>query len=378
MFLSSTALIEESIYSFGETLYKFLKYIKYITYFFFLCIIVYSYVKQNLKRVPTFLVLFFAGVSSLLTRDFQVLSFALVTIAATGISNKKFFKAYVIFSFSLLVIVLFLSSIGLIENVIYDLGSRNRNTLGFLWTTNAPMFFFFTILAVLYRYHKKLSWIELLSLWLINILLFQLTNTKFVFFLTSLSLFLEVIFSKYEDSIYKIFEKKWVKYTVCNIPGICCLFSLLSSLLFNPNSFGWQFLNSLLTNRLVNGHNAISQYGFSIFGQPIEWNGYWIGSEATDIYNYVDSSFLQIAIKDGLIIMLISIIAYMGILYWGIKKKSYWLVTITILVLILCVTEPRLINVSYNPFLIFSTVMLNNLEHADKRDKGIDNHESVN
>lgn len=365
MFFSNTALIEESIYSYGNIIYRILKYIKYLTYLDFLCIVIYDFYKGHIKRLPVIGVLLFSGLSTLLTRDFQVVSFALVVIAAAEVSKNKILKWYMIVSFTLLAIVLFASSTGMIANVVFDLGTRNRNTLGFLWTTSAPIFFFFTVLVILYCYHKKLSWIELLSLWVIGVLLFQLTNTKFVFILTGVVLLLEVLFARYEDKIYKIFENKWIIRIIYCIPGVCCLFSILSAVLYNPDGRIWQSLNALLTNRLINGKNAIVQYGFSFFGQPIEWKGSWIGAEATDIYNYVDSSFLQIALKDGIIIALIALVAYTGILYWLMKKKSYWLAVLVIVVLVICITEPRLINVSYNPFLILAAVLVRN--HGTRR-----------
>ena len=100
------------------------------------------------------------------------------------------------------------------------------------------------------------------------------------------------------------------------------------------------------------GRQGIEEYGLSLFGTKIEWVGYDADWESGMQYNYVDSSYLQIALEYGLIVLVIILILYAILIYASIRNKHTYLCWIVLIVLAFCVTEPRLVKIAYNPFLL--------------------------
>ena len=102
------------------------------------------------------------------------------------------------------------------------------------------------------------------------------------------------------------------------------------------------------------------EYGLSLFGKNIEWVGFGVGADPTKVYNYVDCSYVQILLSYGIIILLIVIFAYFLIIKQAYVKKDYMFILIILSILILNITEPRLINIIYNPFIISASFFLKN------------------
>lgn len=107
--------------------------------------------------------------------------------------------------------------------------------------------------------------------------------------------------------------------------------------LYDESIHSWFWLNSILSDRLRLGANAIEQYGFSLFGKPIEWIGFSIKKTTMEEaigYNYVDSSYLQLGLNYGLIFLGVVLLIYSIIMNRAIKRKDYYLVSIITIILL--------------------------------------------
>ena len=143
------------------------------------------------------------------------------------------------------------------------------------------------------------------------------------------------------------------------LPEIICCITLLSFRLYDSSVANWSRINSLLSSRLELGAAAIKNYGYSLFGKEIEWIGfnYKTNISIADGYNYVDSSFLLLALNYGVIFLIITLIIYSFIIYRATKRKDYYLISVLITILVFSITEPRLMNFAFNPFpiILFTT-----------------------
>lgn len=354
MLLANTVLIEESIYNFASNFNMLLRVIRYLTYIIFMILIGTSIWKNKCNRILMCCIFTFGILTYYFSRDFQIFSYMLFVLAAVNVDLKKVTKLYLIIQSLFLIIMIFLSATGLIENIIFDLGVRNRNSLGFSWTTTPAMLLFFVTALYLYCFQDQIKFIELIFLAIINLLVFQLTNSKFIFIL---SIFLIVIVSVYKYSNYFkcFFQKKICQYLFLSIPFISAFTSLLLQIFYNPKFNIFNALNSLLANRLKYGYDAFWNYGISIFGKKIKWIGFSLNFDGSQIYNYVDSSYMQILLSYGIITFVLVLIAYFYIIKKAISNQDNYLVLILSVVFILSITEPRLINVIYNPFIIFAS-----------------------
>ena len=90
-------------------------------------------------------------------------------------------------------------------------------------------------------------------------------------------------------------------------------------------------------------------FGLSFFGQEVEWVGYGIGAKE-GIYNYVDSSYLRIAIQNGIIPLLMVLFMYCKILKDAANHNNIIVIITIVFVLLLNFTEPRLFDFAFNPF----------------------------
>ena len=111
-------------------------------------------------------------------------------------------------------------------------------------------------------------------------------------------------------------------------------------------------LNRILTDRLMLGYRALNEYGFSWFGQPIQ---IVIGEQVSQFnkYFYIDSSFLSIAVRQGIIFLFLIVIAYIMLSsHKAIKNNLYYMLSFAVITLH-GMFDPQFIELVYNPLLLF-------------------------
>lgn len=89
-------------------------------------------------------------------------------------------------------------------------------------------------------------------------------------------------------------------------------------------------LNRLLTTRLSLGRQAISTYGFTLFGSETAWVTGRYGIERTEAYFYVDSSYLNIALSFGLVTLLLVMIGFYFLEKKALEEQKYILLSGTL------------------------------------------------
>ena len=178
-----------------------------------------------------------------------------------------------------------------------------------------------------------------------------------------------VKFFKYRIGITKFFKKLFVFF-----PSVICVFAIAIHYFYNPDNELWMKLNDLLSGRLRLGKQGIAEYGISLLGNSIKWVGY--SADAVEgTYNYVDCSYLQILLEYGLIFLVMVIAIYTVIIYKAVKNENYFLLWSVIFVLIFSITEPRLMNLSFNPFPLLVMCNLDSKEKDPESEKKINETE---
>ena len=126
------------------------------------------------------------------------------------------------------------------------------------------------------------------------------------------------------------------------------------------------------------GRAGIDEYGLKLFGNKIEWIGYDADWESGMKYNYVDSSYLQIALEYGIIVLAVILLLYALLIFTSIKNKKYYLCWLALIILVFCVTEPRLVKLAYNPFLLLAVTESSKyfLNRFGQKNRGTDNEET--
>ncbi len=338
---------------------QILKYIRYIAYL--LCILKIS-TKKFRKKEDIILLIFsyiilIAGYLGSLNKTMVL--YMLIIIAAEDIESEDVIKISLLIQSIILSAVVFLSQIGIIEDYIRDPDIRPRHFLGFIWTSMGPYLYFFIVLEIIYLKKEKISKLQYLIMFVMGYWFYAMTDSKMAFFLITLIL---LFFSVLNKQIRQGFFLKKIKKISYFIPFSIAVFAIMIHLLYTENNKLIKKINDVLSGRLQLGYQAIKEYGIKLFGQPIEWIGYSRMEELKGTYNYVDSSFVRLLLEFGLLFLILVIIAYGLILKRSIDNKDFYLGWIVIFVLIFNITEPRLVNLTFNPFILLSFARINSSE----------------
>ncbi len=345
-------LLESTVWSVGDDgdiLLKISKMFRYLAYGICLSKIVMGrYRVRTLWWCCVLATIFF--LSYVGSRNRVMVLYLLILFAAIGVDSRCHIRIANVMQTSFLCIFILLSLTGLVTDYVFDPNSRMRHGLGFTWTTTAPIIYFYTMLCYIYIKREKISYLGYLIMECVNFWLYKMTDTRMAFVFSSFFLLFFAIERSMKNRwrFWRLFERLY-----CIVPSIICTASLILYWCYDSSNDVWRKLNELLSNRLYLGKEAILNYGIHVFGQNIRWVGFSIRrptmAEAVG-YNYVDCSYLQLLLEYGVLFLIAVIGIYTVAIYRAVKVQDYYLVWILLIVLLFGITEPRLMNFTFNPF----------------------------
>lgn len=277
--------------------------------------------------------------------DNSVIYMLLIMMAGLCTSSKRWISFVMWLQIICLVLVVGLSITGVFEDILYISEDRVRHCLGFFWTTTPALMAFFVSCALVYIRAEKISWIEIILMELVQVILYILTDSKMCFMTATLLVVLTVLL---RFNILKRFLYGVSRLAVI-FPVLCCVVSIAAQAMYDENSAAWQAADNFFNKRLALGHAALDEYGITFFGQYIKWVGNTQRSQVLE-YNYVDNSYLQVLLTNGIFFLAIIIILYTVILIRAVRQRELYTVMVVSLILMLSMTEPRLWNWTFNPF----------------------------
>ncbi len=271
-------------------------------------------------------------------------------VAADGVGSETLIRMVMYIQGIVSCAVLLLAALGLFENYVKVEATRDRYFLGFSWTTTPTILFLFMIWEFIYLHKGRLSLAQTAVMTAISLWLFGMTGTRFAFLVQLLTILFFTVFGRFLDAepgkipalFYRLFPA---------VPWLFAGLAIAGTCFYNRSSAVWLRLNTLLNNRLVLGQDAIREHGISLFGTPIKWYGFSLEG-SNELYNYVDSSYVRILLNYGVVFLLLLLAVYSYILYQAVKTRQFWLGWILIFLLGFCITEPRLLDFTYNPFVL--------------------------
>ena len=280
----------------------------------------------------------------------KLLFTVLAVLAAYDCDTRKIIRcAGAVFAAGLAATLL-LCAAGILKNVVLD-AARNRQNLGFNWVTLAPIYFLFVSLAYVHWRGARISWLELLCLFAAAWLLYRATNTRMTFFLNALFLLVSAVELRLLRSRWSILSalggRVWL------LPFAVAGVVLLVQVLYTPQSAAWAELDHLLSERLSLGAQSLSQLPVKLFGQQIQWNGFsldadYLKPKTGAVYNNVDCSYLRLLLDDGVVGLLLFLSLYAWGMYQAARAEDYVLVWMYVLVLLFCITEQWMVELSFN------------------------------
>lgn len=267
----------------------------------------------------------------------------IIVFAGANIDFDFFLKRFLAFSVIVYGSIVTLALLKIIPNDMVIIGlARVRYGLDFSWPSYIAHELVTITAAFIWVFKEKANKFILLLLFIINIFVYRLTDTKFPFIIVLCSILAFFVIKKvrFGNRIKKI-----VHVFISVLPGILTFLIYRLSL----NSSNHPALDVLFSQRLSLGNQAINQYPIKMFGQPVIVN-----VQKSIIQNYftIDSSYLRYLVCFGLISTLLIVLIMSISIFKILNNKDLFIALVLAIVLIEGFSDPWLFNAGYTPFII--------------------------
>ena len=313
------------------------------------------------------LILIVAGLISYITSGWYVIM--ILAILLINMKNINIRTLIIIWIVEISILMLFIAisyKLGVIGETMVswdrDTGI-DRYTLGYSYTTYSSNYFFHINIFYLYIKGNLIKYLELGVLALLNIYLYNFTNTKSAVIYSILAIILVILTKKFNFSKGVSYINKFSMFVGGFAAG-------LLTYLYKYDSAIISEINVILSGRLYYGYKGIEDYGITLFGQKIAWiNEVILDSELH--YNYIDSSYLNILFNYGIIVLLFVMLGYYVLGKRNISNDIYYSILILIITLH-SMFDPQLIEIMYNPSILLLGYVITKSSYMDSM-RGINN-----
>lgn len=267
------------------------------------------------------------------------------------ILKTAFLAQLVVFSMTIVA-----SQTGFLEDVIWESGSRNRHGLGFTHCMLASHFGLYLSLIYI-AIVGRMKWWRAVMILAGNWLLYKVTDGRTDMILAIAFVVLAYLIGNVSEKLK--WEKVWGVFLAIT-PFLMYGISIVSAYMYNGDNPEMLKMNLFLNNRLRLASDAISAYGFSLFGEKITWVGASVTYYKPEaVYNYVDNSYLMMSFTYGVIF----VVAYCAALGYVLYKKTIQKDTMTVVCLLVIMAfgmiNPQSMYLTYNPFLLLLAMAWN-------------------
>ena len=274
----------------------------------------------------------------------------LLVFSARDIDYRKLLGTFSFATFLVLILTIFASNKGVISNMFMRADGGYRFSLGFNYVSFASQRLFFALCSYLMFRGKKISYMELLALLLATIYLYQQTSTSSPFYLSILILtyaLLSIKIFKKEFIIGNFWSKALAQYGFIVALAVILYFCFYSS----GNLF--HLVDQFTHNRLRLSVNGFQNFGVSWLGQPISFTTLDMFGNFTSNYNYIDSSFVQLLVIDGLIVSAFMLFALTKVMRYFVSIQKDIVLACLGIMIIHGVFDPQMLVLRYSPLILF-------------------------
>lgn len=310
-----------------------------------------NYFRFHWKQLLTVTIFFLAMFIVAKNRDGMLdINVLLLVFSARDIDFRKLLGTFSLATFLVLCLTIYASQKGIIANMFMNADGGYRFSLGFNYVSFASQRMFFALCSYLMFRGKKITYIELMALLLATIYMYQQTSTSSPFYLSILILtyaLLSVKIFKKEFIIGNFWTKTLVQYGFILALVIILYFCFYSS----GNLF--HLVDQFTHNRLRLSVNGFQNFGVSWLGQPISFTTLDIFGNFTSNYNYIDSSFVQLLVIDGLIVSVFMLFALTKVMRYFVSIQKDIVLACLGIMIIHGMFDPQMLVLRYSPLILF-------------------------
>ena len=274
----------------------------------------------------------------------------LLVFSARDIDFRKLLGTFSAATFLVLCLTIYASQQGIIANMFMKADSGYRFSLGFNYVSFASQRLFFALCTYLMFRGKRVSYLELLALLLATIYMYRQTSTTSPFYLSILiltyALFSIKIFKK-EFIIGNFLSKALAQY------GFIVALEVILYFCFYSSGNLFHLVDQFTHNRLRLSVDGFRNFGVSWLGQPISFTTLDMFGNFTSNYNYIDSSFVQLLVIDGLIVSSFMLFALTKVMKYFISIQKDIVLACLGIMIIHGMFDPQMLVLRYSPLILF-------------------------
>ena len=273
----------------------------------------------------------------------------LLVFSARDIEFKKLLGTFSFATFLVLFVTILASKMGFISNMLMSADNGYRYSLGFNYVSFASQRMFFALCSYLMFRGKKVTYIELLALLFATFYMYQQTST-------SSPLYLRLLILTYALFSLKVFKFDFIDSNVitANIAKYGFIIALLITLYFCFYSTGdlFHLVDQFTHNRLRLSVQGSRNFGVSLLGRPISFTTMDIFGNYSSNYNFIDSSFVQLLVIDGLAVSAFMLFALTRVMnYFVTNRKDIDLACLGVMI-IHGMFDPQMLVLRYSPLIL--------------------------
>ena len=274
----------------------------------------------------------------------------LLVFSARDIDFRKLLGTFSVATFLVLCLTIYASQKGMITNMFMNADGGYRFSLGFNYVSFASQRLFFALCTYLMFRGKRISYLELLALLLATIYMYQQTSTTSPFYLSILIL-------TYALFSLKIIKKDFIigHFWMKTIAKYGFILALIITLYFCFYSSGnlFHFVDQFTHNRLRLSVEGFRNFGVSWLGQHIKFTLLDIFGNFTSNYNFIDSSFVQLLVIDGLIVSAFMLLTLTKVMKYFISIQKDIVLACLGIMIIHGMFDPQMLVLRYSPLILF-------------------------
>ena len=277
------------------------------------------------------------------------ISVLFLVFSARDIDYKKILCTFSVATFTVLLITVLSSNLGIISNMLMNANGGYRNSLGFTYVSFASQRLFFAVCSYLMFKDKRITYLEIFFLLLLTTYFYQQTSTSNPFYLS-------IFVLAYALISLKVVKRDFISKSIflSNIVKFSYLISLCILLYFCFYSSGefFHLIDQFTHNRLRLSVEGFQNFGVHLFGQRISFKTLDIFGNFTSDYNFIDSSFVQLFVIDGLIVAGFMLYAITNVMKYFVSVRKDIVLACLGIMIIHGMFDPQMLVLQYSPLIL--------------------------
>lgn len=284
----------------------------------------------------------------------ELVAYILLALGARNFSFRRLMQLYFAVALGMLVVTVAGSQLGWVENLVYT-ARDGRIAFGFIYPTDAAAHFLFLVLCYWSLRAERICYPEAAVFFVLGMIACFECKARFSTILLLLSV-LSVCICRF--LMKKKGEDRWSEMMsgvpsafLVTMPLLCNLVIHILSMAYSESSTVMKALDTVVNSRLILAKRGIDIYGFNLFGHNIPMIGNGGETEQRLQYYYIDSSYMQLSLLYGVVIMGVILLLLTMAAMKARKTENWALLMVLSVVALHGIFEHHAFDLAYGPFL---------------------------